>query len=170
MLSSLKEPVLNQVGSCLKFYLFVIMAVYTEVKGGSTRKFNCPFQLVGKYSNMCNSWTLRVICEEQNHEPSLDMEGHPYAMRLFDNETRLVVDLLRKGVKPHATLLRLKEQNPNNVSTIKTIYNACQKYRRTDAGRNSIVDCIHNCSMLMNTKLHYVNGLYKHFLFLKFCD
>lgn len=45
MLSSLKDPVLNQVGSCLKFYLSVIVAVYTEVKGGSTRKFNCPFQL-----------------------------------------------------------------------------------------------------------------------------
>lgn len=92
-----------------------------------------------------------MICEEQNHEPALDMEGHPCAMRLSDNETRLVVDLLSKGVKPQATLLRLKEQNPNNVSTIKTIYNACQKYLRTDACRNSIVECIHNCIMLMNT-------------------
>ena len=102
----------------------------------TTKKTNCPFQLVAKYRKMHNYWTLRVICEKHNHEPALDMEGHPYAQRLSDNEKRLVVELSRKDVKPQEILLTLKEKNPNNVSTLRTIYNALQKIRKTGhAGR-----------------------------------
>ena len=46
-----------------------------------TKKMNCPFELVGKYSSLNGCWTLIVRCENHNHEPAEDMEGHPYAMR-----------------------------------------------------------------------------------------
>ncbi|GKC62989.1 protein FAR1-related sequence 11, partial [Tanacetum coccineum] len=72
-----------------------------------------------------------VICEKHNHEPALDMEGHPYAQRLSDNENRLVVDLLKKNVKPQDILSTLKEKNPSNLSTIQTIYEARKKIRKT---------------------------------------
>ncbi|KAJ0943530.1 putative methylmalonate-semialdehyde dehydrogenase [Helianthus annuus] len=79
---------------------------------------------------MYDVWILRVICEDHNHEPTPHVKDHPYARRLSANETRLVFDLSRKNVKPHAILSTLKEQNKNNVSTIKTIYNACYKFQR----------------------------------------
>ena len=102
----------------------------------TSKKTNWPFQLVGKYLKRYGSWRLRVRCEKHNHEPALDMEGHPYAQRLSDDEKRLVVDLSRKDVKPLDILLTLKEKNPNNVSTLRTIYNARQKFRKTGhAGR-----------------------------------
>ncbi|KAI3747658.1 hypothetical protein L6452_10224 [Arctium lappa] len=97
-----------------------------------TKKMNCPFELVGKYSSMRECWTLKVICEKHNHEPAEDMEGHPYAMRLTENEVRLVEDLSRKNVKPRDILSTLKEQNPNNVSTLRTIYNARRKFWATE--------------------------------------
>ncbi|PWA74776.1 FAR1 DNA binding domain-containing protein [Artemisia annua] len=50
----------------------------------TSKKINCPFQLVGKYSKMYDSWTLRVKCEKHNHEPTLDMEGHPHANVIAD--------------------------------------------------------------------------------------
>ncbi|KAJ0943529.1 putative transcription factor FAR family [Helianthus annuus] len=103
----------------------------SSVRNRGTKKINCPFELVGKYWEMYNVWTLRVVCEKHNHEPILHMEDHPYAMRLSANETRLVFDLSRKNVKPHAILSTLKEQNKNNVSTVRTIYNACHKFRKT---------------------------------------
>lgn len=97
----------------------------------TTKKTNCPFELVGKHMKMYNFWTLRVVCEKHNHEPALDMKGHPYAQRLSDNENRLVVDLLKKDVKPQDILSTLKEKNPNNVSTLQTIYEARKKIRKT---------------------------------------
>ncbi|KAJ0600627.1 putative DNA helicase chromatin remodeling SNF2 family [Helianthus annuus] len=103
----------------------------SSVRNRGTKKINCPFELIGKYWEMYNVWTLRVVCEKHNHEPILHMEDHPYAMRLSANETRLVFDLSRKNVKPHAILSTLKEQNKNNVSKVRTIYNACHKFRKT---------------------------------------
>nr|KJB31022.1 hypothetical protein B456_005G173000 [Gossypium raimondii] len=81
-----------------------------------TKKTNCKFRLVGS-----------VICDQHNHPPAQHMEGHAYARRLKENEKKLLVDLTSKNVTPRDILSALKEQNENNVSTLKTIYNARQK-------------------------------------------
>nr|KAJ0187879.1 hypothetical protein LSAT_V11C900487460 [Lactuca sativa] len=100
---------------------------YTCRASGSKRT-NCQFQLEGKYSKEHDKWMLRVICDEHNHPPTQHMEGHPFARWLSVDETRLVDNLTRKNV-----------QNENNVSTIKTIYNAQQKIRMHEqAGRTPI--------------------------------
>nr|GEX54774.1 probable leucine-rich repeat receptor-like protein kinase At5g49770 [Tanacetum cinerariifolium] len=84
-----------------------------------------------KLSSFVSTVIFMVIYKNHNHEPALDMEGHPYAQRLSDNEIRLVVDLARKDVKPQEILLTLKQKNPNNVSTLRTIYNTLQKFRKS---------------------------------------
>ncbi|TYG80125.1 hypothetical protein ES288_D02G191700v1 [Gossypium darwinii] len=71
----------------------------------------------------------KVICDQHNHPPAQHMEGHAYARRLKENEKKLLVDLTSKNVTPRDILSALKEQNENNVSTLKTIYNARQKLR-----------------------------------------
>nr|GEU67253.1 protein FAR1-related sequence 5-like [Tanacetum cinerariifolium] len=58
------------------------------------------------------------------------MEAHPYARRLTTDEYRLVEDLTRKNVEARNILAILKEQNKDNVSTIKDIYNAQSKIRK----------------------------------------
>lgn len=73
-----------------------------------------------------------MICEFHNHEPSLYLEGHPYPRRLTEYECRIVEDLLKKNVKPKDILSALKNLNPKNVSTLKTIYNADEKLRRRE--------------------------------------
>ncbi|KAK1431140.1 hypothetical protein QVD17_14405 [Tagetes erecta] len=103
----------------------------SSTRNSGTKKINCPFSLVGNYLKTYDVWTLRVICEKHNHEPAPNLEGHPYAQRLSADETRLVIDLSRKNVTPQAILATLKEQNKNNVSELKTIYNVRQKFRRT---------------------------------------
>ncbi|KAJ9536229.1 hypothetical protein OSB04_un000595 [Centaurea solstitialis] len=59
-------------------------------------------------------------------------KGHPYAMRLTENEVRLVEDLSRKNVQPRDILSTLKEQNPDNASTLRTIYNARRRFWATE--------------------------------------
>ncbi|GKA26051.1 FAR1-related sequence 5-like protein [Tanacetum coccineum] len=58
------------------------------------------------------------------------MEAHPYARRLTTDEYRLVEDWTRKNVEARNILAILKEQNKDNVSTIKDIYNAQSKIRK----------------------------------------
>ncbi|GJU14208.1 FAR1-related sequence 5-like protein [Tanacetum coccineum] len=58
------------------------------------------------------------------------MEAHPYARRLTTDEYRLVEDLTRKNVEARNILAILKEQNKDNVSTIKDIYNTQSKIRK----------------------------------------
>ena len=104
-----------------------------------TKKINCPFGLVGKYSSVNDCWTLSVICETHNHAPALHMEGHSYAMRLNENETQLLETLTTQNVKPRDILSTLKKHNTNNVSTPQTIYNARYKFwSSTKAGRTSM--------------------------------
>ncbi|XP_038715088.1 uncharacterized protein LOC120008789 [Tripterygium wilfordii] len=43
-----------------------------------------------------------------------------------------MVHLSTKNVKPRDILTSLKKQNPDNVSTIKTVYNACQKFQTVE--------------------------------------
>ncbi|KAI3508717.1 hypothetical protein L1887_23730 [Cichorium endivia] len=105
-------------------------------RSSGSKKNNCKFELDGKYSKQYDQWTLRVICDEHNHPPAEYLEGHPFARRLSDDEARLVEDLTRKNVAPRDILAILKERNENNVSTIKTIYNAQHKIRMAEqAGR-----------------------------------
>ncbi|KAJ9552782.1 LOW QUALITY PROTEIN: hypothetical protein OSB04_016827 [Centaurea solstitialis] len=80
----------------------------------------------------CECWTIKVQCEEHNHEPAFHIGAHPYAAQLSANEAELVADLSVNRVKPRDILTTLKNQNSNNVSTLKTIYNACNKARMTE--------------------------------------
>ncbi|XP_023753777.1 uncharacterized protein LOC111902140 [Lactuca sativa] len=109
-----------------------------------SKKINCPFNLAAKYSKANDFWTLRVICDEHNHEPAERVESHAYARRLSDEETRLVEELTKKNVKPMDILLALKEQNKNNVSSLQTVYNARQKFLRSlkekDASQTMVCD------------------------------
>ncbi|PPR97767.1 hypothetical protein GOBAR_AA22903 [Gossypium barbadense] len=92
-----------------------------------TKKTNCKFRLVGSYLKQYDGWTLRMICDQHNHPPAQHMEGHAYARRLKENEKKLLGDLTSKNVTPRDVLSTLKEQDENNISTLKTIYNARKK-------------------------------------------
>ncbi|XP_022003107.2 uncharacterized protein LOC110900526 [Helianthus annuus] len=101
-----------------------------------TKKINCPFKLVGKYSKKNDVWKLKVVCDEHNYPPALYMEGHAQAMKLSSNENHLVQDLTWLNVKPRDILSTLKKQNEKNVSVLKIIYNVRYKFRKTEqAGR-----------------------------------
>ncbi|MFS8001977.1 putative transcription factor FAR family [Helianthus anomalus] len=108
--------------------------VYRSVKGTSkatgTKKINCPFELIGAYTKMNDCWKLVHIRDEHNHPPAQHMEGHAYVERLSRNEFQLVADLTKKHVAPRDILGIIKEQNGDNVSTLKTVYNARNKIRK----------------------------------------
>ena len=72
------------------------------------------------------------------------MEGHSHMMRLSRNETRMVQDLTKLNVKPRDILSTLNDQNPNNVASLRTIYNAHHKFRISEQeGRTPMQNVMH---------------------------
>ena len=57
----------------------------SKSKDVETKKVNCPFELVGKYLKVHDVWILQVVCDDHNHNPTMYMEDHPYAMQLSDD-------------------------------------------------------------------------------------
>ncbi|KAC9183977.1 hypothetical protein E3N88_46217 [Mikania micrantha] len=94
-----------------------------------SKKTGCEFELIGRYERSCGGWKLRVVNNEHNHLAAEQLGGHPYAMRLNENETRLVEQLSNQNMLPRDILAAVKDQNPENVSNLRNIYNARRKLR-----------------------------------------
>nr|GEW81118.1 protein FAR1-related sequence 5-like [Tanacetum cinerariifolium] len=76
----------------------------------SSKKTNCPFKVVAKYSLEHHYWTIRVVCIQHNHRPTMNLEGHAYARRLSKEEFRLVEDLTSRIVPPREILSTFNSQ------------------------------------------------------------
>ncbi|XP_071734886.1 uncharacterized protein [Rutidosis leptorrhynchoides] len=101
----------------------------TPKKSKPSKKINCKFEMVAKFSKKTGVWSIKMKQSVHNHEPIMYMEGHAYAVRLTNDEWRLVADLSSKNVRTGEILATLKKQNPENVSSSKTVYNAKAKLR-----------------------------------------
>ncbi|KAL7157051.1 hypothetical protein ABFS83_02G051800 [Erythranthe nasuta] len=96
-------------------------------KSGS-RLTNCPFELVGKKED--GLWVLTVKNGSHNHEPMKDMSEHPSARRFNEKEVMLIKEMTEAGLKPRQILKRLRQTNPELLSTPKHVYNVKTKLRQ----------------------------------------
>ncbi|KAI8524693.1 hypothetical protein RHMOL_Rhmol13G0168200 [Rhododendron molle] len=103
------------------------VAVKKRVRSTGTKKCEFPFELKAVKGN--DGWTVSVHNGTHNHLPVVYLEGHSYAGRLSVEQTSTVVDLLVALVKPREILTHLKVQDPENVTSIKTVYNVRHKYQ-----------------------------------------
>ncbi|XP_038695515.1 PKS-NRPS hybrid synthetase CHGG_01239-like [Tripterygium wilfordii] len=65
------------------------------------------------------------------------MEGHPYPGRLSESEIQIMVDMSAQNAKSRDILAELEKRDPNNVSTIRTIYNARKKHKTSERSGQS---------------------------------
>lgn len=96
-------------------------------KSGS-RLTNCPFELVGKKED--GLWVLTVKNGSHNHEPMKDISEHPSAYRFNEKEVMLIKEMTEAGLKPRQILKRLRQTNPELLSTPKHVYNVKAKLRQ----------------------------------------
>ncbi|XP_052627760.1 uncharacterized protein LOC128125935 [Lactuca sativa] len=87
----------------------------------TNKVFNSRQELMDWVQNMAN--TLGYVIVIKNSKRNFNV--------VFQCD-RGVEDLLKKNVKPKDILSALKNLNPKNVSTLKTIYNADEKLRRRE--------------------------------------
>ncbi|KAL6505270.1 Methylmalonate-semialdehyde dehydrogenase [acylating], mitochondrial [Orobanche gracilis] len=95
-------------------------------KSGS-RLTNCSFDLLGKKED--GLWVLTVKNGSHNHEPMKDMSEHPSARRFNEKEVMLIKEMTEAGLKPRQILKRLRQTNPELLSTPKHVYNVKAKLR-----------------------------------------
>lgn len=106
-------------------------------KSGS-RLTNCPFELVGKKED--GLWVLTVKNGSHNHEPMKNISEHPSARRFNEKELVQIKEMTESGLKPRQILKRLRQTNPELLSTPKHIYNVKAKLRQGNlTGRVSLI-------------------------------
>ncbi|KAJ0009978.1 hypothetical protein Pint_33479 [Pistacia integerrima] len=96
-------------------------------KTGS-RLTNCPFEAVGKKDD--GLWILTIKNGTHNHEPLKDISEHPSARRFTEREVLLIKEMTEAGLKPRQILKRLRQSNPELLSTPKHVYNVKAKLRQ----------------------------------------
>uniref|UniRef100_UPI0005C833C1 methylmalonate-semialdehyde dehydrogenase [acylating], mitochondrial-like isoform X1 n=1 Tax=Fragaria vesca subsp. vesca TaxID=101020 RepID=UPI0005C833C1 len=100
-------------------------------KAGS-RLTNCPFEAVGKKGD--GLWVLTIKNGTHNHEPLKDISEHPSARRFSEREVLMIKEMTESGLKPRQILKRLRQSNPDLLSTPKHIYNVKAKLRQGNMG------------------------------------
>lgn len=93
-----------------------------------SRLTNCPFEVVGKKDD--GLWVLTVKNGTHNHEPLKDIAEHPSARRFSEKEVLLIKEMTESGLKPRQILKRLRQSNPDLLSTPKHVYNVKAKLRQ----------------------------------------
>ena len=82
---------------------------------------------------------MQVDCGVHNHPAADNLEGHSYAGRLSREETSMLMDMSRSLVRPKEILHTIKQKDPLNKTTMKTIYNVRQISRVIEkAGRSQM--------------------------------
>ncbi|XP_071728922.1 uncharacterized protein [Rutidosis leptorrhynchoides] len=99
---------------------YLVTIVFVCERGGVSKT---------KFSKITGVWSIKMKQSVHNHAPIMYMEGHAYAAQLTNDEWRLVADLSSKNVRAGKILATLEKQNPKNVSSSKTVYNAKAKLR-----------------------------------------
>ncbi|KAD4180104.1 hypothetical protein E3N88_28695 [Mikania micrantha] len=117
----------NETGVVIKVWLkcdhWGVYKGEPKVRRTGSKKFGCEFELIGKYERSCGGWKLCEVNNEHNHQGAEKLGGHPYAMRLNESKTHLVEQLSNQNMLPRDVLAAIKDQNPDNVSNLRSIYN-----------------------------------------------
>lgn len=95
-----------------------------------SKKCECPFRLRG-YFLSSGVWKVNVVCGKHNHEMAENLQGHPIASRLNVEEKKLVYEMINDMVLPKDILTTLKKRRPDNLTTIKHIYNTIRRYKKS---------------------------------------
>lgn len=111
----------------------------------ASRHINCPFELSGK--NDDGVWYLTVKDGAHNHEPLKDIKEHPAARRFTEDEVLQIKEMTEAGLKPRQILKRLRQSNPELLSTPKHLYNVKTKLRQGNLTGMFKCSCYRSCHL-----------------------
>ena len=103
-----------------------------------TRLIGCKWQARG-LKNKDGLWKIEVCNDKHNHEPSMNMAGHPICRRLSGAEKETIQRLASAGIPARQGLAVLRHEHKSLLATARTYYNATAQARREQLkGRSPI--------------------------------
>lgn len=122
-------------------------------KRTGSRLTNCPFEAVGKKDD--GLWVLTIKNGTHNHEPLKDITEHPSARRFSESEVLLIKEMTEAGLKPRQILKRLRQSNPELLSSPKHVYNVKAKLRQ-----GNMTGGVHMVIVLLQSNLFFLYLVY----------
>nr|XP_011457306.1 PREDICTED: protein FAR-RED ELONGATED HYPOCOTYL 3-like [Fragaria vesca subsp. vesca] len=110
-------------------------------KNSASRLIDCPFKIVGR-STAEGLWKVEIISLFHNHDPSIDMAGHPYSRRFTKEEAIQVEQMSKAGIKPRQILFSLRQNNPDLLAVSRNIYSKTAQFRKESLGGRSIIQAL----------------------------
>ena len=89
-----------------------------------TKNCECPFRLKCKKLSIDDDWMLEVVCGVHNQSAANHLEGHSFAGRLSEEEYLLLNDMSKSNARPKDILVTMKQRDPLDTTTMKSVYNA----------------------------------------------
>ncbi|XP_026459391.1 uncharacterized protein LOC113360055 [Papaver somniferum] len=97
----------------------------------NTKKTGCHFKLKFKFNDDKKVWYMeKVVSGYHNHLIPESLINHPYSARLNPLEKDLVRVLSKRRTRRIDILSGFKVLNPQNSSSLETIYNEREKFRK----------------------------------------
>ena len=87
-------------------------------------------------------WKVEIISLSHNHEPSIDMSGHPYCRRFTQGEALQVKQMSRAGIKPRQILSSLRQTNPELLAVSRNVYSKTAQFRRESLDGRSVIQAL----------------------------
>jgi len=99
-----------------------------------SRKCGCLFKVHGYVVREDNVWKLTILNGVHNHEMVPYVAGHLLAVRLMEDDKKIVHDLAKSSVKPKNMLTNLKKKRKEFTTNIKQVYNERHKFKKAKRG------------------------------------
>ncbi|KAK1360023.1 hypothetical protein POM88_044497 [Heracleum sosnowskyi] len=100
-------------------------------RNSGTKKCDCPFRLRGN-ENCGGTWRLYVIDGNHNHSFPVYNVGRSVMSRLSEDEKIKTKEMTRAHMPPSQILISIKNENKDNLTTMKQMYNYMQKIMKEE--------------------------------------
>ncbi|WOH13020.1 hypothetical protein DCAR_0832529 [Daucus carota subsp. sativus] len=111
--------------------------VKNKKRSSGTKRCNCPFRLKGKEIS-AGEWRLFVIDGNHNHDFPIYNVGRSIMSRLSEDEKLKAKEMTQAHVPPSQILISIKNENKENLTTMKQVYNYRQTLRKEEMGDRSV--------------------------------
>ena len=103
----------------------------------ASRLINCPFEVQGK--RKADGLFAMVVNASHNHDPSVDMFGHPSCRRFSKEHVTRIKEMSSSSIPHRQILTSLRQHNPKLPAVSRILYNLKAKIRKDYlAGRTMI--------------------------------
>ncbi|XP_012832751.1 PREDICTED: uncharacterized protein LOC105953623 [Erythranthe guttata] len=116
-----------------------------DPRNTGTKKYGCPFKLIGKKSRFDELWRLTVSDGRHTHHPALFPHGQGTTSRITPQQKARIKELQNCHVNPMLIMDRLRKDDPTIQPSMKHVYNELAKIKSEEMNGMTVIQfMMHN--------------------------